>query len=61
MNSGLSLDILEDGIRRQLLLAELAETEQVRLVHEALEQLYRTQLIALELSARLIGSEPLSG
>lgn len=44
---------LADGRDRQALLADLAETDEVRLVHQALEQLYRTQLVALELAARL--------
>ena len=35
-----------------MLLAAFAETE-VRLVHLALEQLYRTRLVAMELAARL--------
>lgn len=44
---------LAEGRDRQVLLAGLAETDEVRLVHQALEQLYRTQLVALELAARL--------
>lgn len=44
---------LQDDCRRQVLLAALAETDEVRLVHLALEQLYRTQLAAMELAARL--------
>jgi hypothetical protein len=43
----------EDGCRRQGLLAALAETDEVRQVHEALEQLYRTQLVAMEAAERL--------
>lgn len=31
----------------------MAETDEVRLVHRALEQLYRTQLVAMELADRL--------
>ena len=42
-----------DGARRQIALADIAETDEVRAVHRALEQLYRTQLVAMELSARL--------
>jgi hypothetical protein len=45
--------VLEDDCRRQVLLAVLAETDEVRLVHQALEQFYRTQLVAMELAARL--------
>ncbi len=44
---------LENDRRRQVLLAALAETDEVRSVHLALEQFYRTQLVAMELAARL--------
>lgn len=53
MQHGLDATILEDGRRRQRLLADLAETEEVRRVHETLEQLYQTQLVAMELAERL--------
>ncbi|SFP77291.1 hypothetical protein [Sphingomonas rubra] len=53
---------LEEDCLRQVLLAALAETDEVRLVHHELEQFYRTQLVAMELAGRLddvLRSDPL--
>lgn len=46
-------DDLADAMRRQMLLAEIAESEEVRAMHVALEQLYKSQLVAMELAGRL--------
>lgn len=53
MDYELDAQAAQDGRRRQQLLAGIAETDEVRQVHEALEQLYRTQLVAIEVAARL--------
>lgn len=57
MEYDLDAHALEDGRRRQRLLAGLAETDEVRRVHEALEQLYLTQLVAMELADRLAATD----
>lgn len=44
---------LENDRCRQVLLAALAENDEVRSLHLALEQFYQTQLVATELAARL--------
>ena len=49
----LDVRTLQEDCRRQVLLAALAQTDEVRLVHEALEQLYRTQLVTMELADQL--------
>jgi len=54
MQLKLRADVIADGARRQVALAEIAQTEEVRAVHRALEQLYRTQLVAMELAERLM-------
>lgn len=59
MRSLLTTDLVEEDARRQVALAALAETAEVRAVHEALEQLYRTQLVAMELADRLAGARGL--